>query len=65
MYLFLLNANPEAVPGATSSSMGVCASVVLFYGRLCLRRPLSWGFVLRPLEAGFCVKPSSLDAVVI
>ena len=26
--------------GATSSSMGVCGSVVLFFRRLCLRRPL-------------------------
>ena len=55
IYPFRPNANPEAVPGATSSSMGVCASVVLFHGGLCFR----------PLEAGFCAKPSSLDAVFI
>ena len=31
--------------------MGVCGSVVLDYGRLGLRRPLSWGFVF-PISDG-------------
>ena len=64
-YLFRTNASPEGVPGQrphlwafvapSSSSMGVCVSVVLFHGGLCFR----------PLGAGFCAKPSSLVAVVI
>ena len=46
MYPFRPNANHKAVPGTTSSSMGVCASVVLFHGCLCFR----------PLGVGFCAK---------
>ena len=42
---------------ATSSSMGVCGSVVLVYGRLYLRRPLSWGFVL-PCSRGRVLRPT-------
>ena len=34
----------EGRSGATSSSMGVCGFVVIVYGRLGLRRPLSWEF---------------------